>query len=75
MNDRLDLGMWLLPAAVALALAPSCAATDDVVAQTDPPGPGAVSPGYNQLVPAAALRYECDVSLPVEIATTITLRR
>ena len=36
MNDRLDLGMWLLPAAVALALAPSCAATDDVVAQTDP---------------------------------------
>ena len=46
-----------------------------VVAQTDPPGPGAVSPGYNQLVPAAALRYECDVSLPVEIATTITLRR
>jgi hypothetical protein len=33
MNDRLDLGMWLLPAAVALALAASCAATDDVVAQ------------------------------------------
>ncbi|MCC6899498.1 MAG: IgGFc-binding protein [Polyangiaceae bacterium] len=36
MKIRLDLGMWFLPAGVALALASSCAATDDVVAQTDP---------------------------------------
>lgn len=44
-----------------------------VVAQTDHPGPGAVSPGYNRLVAAAALQYDCEASLPVEIVTTITL--
>lgn len=36
MKSRLDLGMWVLPACAALAFAVSCAATDDVVAQTDP---------------------------------------
>jgi hypothetical protein len=44
-----------------------------VVVQADRPGPGAVSPSYNTLVPAAALRYDGEVSLPVEIVTTITL--
>ncbi|MFN8640487.1 MAG: heparinase II/III family protein [Candidatus Binatia bacterium] len=44
-----------------------------VVAQTDRPGPGAVSPAYNRLLAAPALRCECDVALPIELVTTISL--
>jgi hypothetical protein len=45
-----------------------------ILEQTDRPGPGAVSPSYNVLRAAPALRVECDEApLPIEIATTITL--
>ncbi|MEO8602947.1 MAG: heparinase II/III-family protein, partial [bacterium] len=44
-----------------------------VAAQTSHPGPGAVSPAYNQLLAAPALLFEGGVSLPVEVATTITI--
>ena len=44
-----------------------------VAAQTSRPGPGAVSSEYNHLVPAPTLRCEGDVSLPIEIVTTITI--
>src|SRR6185369_254687 len=35
-----------------------------VAAQIEKPGPGAVSPAYNTLVPAPTLRCEGDVALP-----------
>ncbi len=44
-----------------------------VVAQTSSPGPGAVSPAYNRLVPAPALLCEGDMDLPAELATRLTI--
>jgi hypothetical protein len=41
--------------------------------QTLVPGPGAVSPRYNELIAAPALLLEGDVSLPLEVVTIITI--
>ncbi len=49
------------------------AVTVRVETQTARPGPGAVSPAYNTLLPAPALCAEGDVSLPVHLVTTIRM--
>jgi hypothetical protein len=41
--------------------------------QTLVPGPGAVSPRYNELIAAPALLLEGEVSLPFEVVTIITI--
>jgi hypothetical protein len=41
--------------------------------QTSTPGPGAVSPRYNELIAAPALLLEGDVSLPFEVVTIIAV--
>ena len=41
--------------------------------QTLVPGPGAISPCYNELIAAPALVFEGDVSLPLEVVTIVTI--
>jgi hypothetical protein len=41
--------------------------------QTLVPGPGAVSPRYNELIAAPALLFEGDVTLPIEVVAIITI--
>lgn len=59
------------PAAVVDVVCPPLAA--HVEEQTLVPGPGAVSPGYNELIAAPALLLEGDVSLPLKVVTIIKI--
>ena len=59
-----------LAAFVDLACSPLTARVEE---QTLVPGPGAISPRYNELIPAPGLLLEGDASLPFKVVTTIRI--